>query len=156
MQLINRISQILSEVIVENEKRMKIQRHDWKDFYRRRLTSLIDLISNFLATCYMYSNMTDSVLISSLIYMDRAVNSRKKLFLTADSILPMLIGSLTVAMKFHLDCFNISQFPFIMQLSNREMQSLETNFLEVIDYRCFIDQNLFKQYQLFVLHTGEE
>lgn len=146
MRLIFNISKTLYEVIEANEKKINKETPSNKKKANRKLK---DQLSDFLISLYLNSNMTDSVLVSALVYIDRAVN-QKCLFVTRSNLKSLLIGSLIVSMKYNLDFYNISKFRILSNLNPKEMATYEIEFLELIDYRLYIDQDLLRQYSKYL------
>lgn len=151
--VISFISEILQDLIEENSYRKnKVQKNN---FFMKNPPNMSFL--NFMKRLVKYLKPENSTLINTLIYIDRLLSSsnsirnkefKESLFLTENNVYKIFLTSLVCAMKFNEDyCDSNIFFAKVGGLSTFELNLLERDFLNLMDYRLFIDDALFKIYE---------
>ena len=109
--------------------------------------SLIDYIRRISR----YAIMTDEILICALVYIDRFILA-KKISLTSHEIHRIFLISSVIAMKFYYDdFFNNEYYSDVCGISLDELNELEKDFLEGLDYKLSIDETTYKRYESAIL-----
>jgi len=139
------LSKILEEITFENkQKKEKLVKNC---FYMRNLPNLI--FSEFVKRIFKYLKPESSTIIISLIYIDIFLNvDKENLFLTENNIYKIYLAAIILAIKYNEDYFDDNQyFSKVGGVSLTEINTLEREFLKIIDYRLFVNENLFKVYE---------
>ena len=123
-------AEILSQVIMRNTA------YYW---------NILSQIEYFLTNIYNYSNMTCQALIIALIYIDRVI-AKEKIFVNTNNFNTLLVSTLSLAMKYHQDYYNVSQFSLISGISKKAIAAAEISVLNILDFSCFISGGMFLEY----------
>lgn len=104
-------------------------------------------IGDYIARIKKYTKLEDSTLVISLIYIDRACKN-KKLFLTELNIHRIIIASIIVAIKYNEDKFYSNvYYAKIGGLNLEQMNCLESEFLNFIEFSLFVDTKVYEKYE---------
>ena len=145
---INKIASILSDTVIQNK--IKLDNKTYNNCadvdYQAKSFQVFNELSSFVINIYMYSNLTVSSLINSLVYIDQAV-LEKKYILTVDNIKSMLLGSLMISIKYNQDLYNVNQFSAVAGISRQELVRVEETFLDLIDYKAYVSVETYALYE---------
>ena len=87
-----------------------------------------------------------STLIISMIYIDRIC--KEKIFLNEYNIHRVMLIAIYIAYKYNEDCIYDNKYlALVSGISNAEMILLEQDFLELIDFKLYVNEETFKQYK---------
>ena len=139
------ISLILQDVIDENIH--KTNQLIKNSFYMKNLPNLN--FADFNKRIIKYLKPECSTLIISLIYIDSLANiDREKLFLTENNIFKIYLTSIVLAIKYNEDYYDDNAyFSKVGGVSLTEMNDLEREFLTILDYKLFVNEDLYKIYE---------
>ena len=105
-------------------------------------------IQRYLHRIFKYTFIEKSSLIISLIYLDRIC--KQKIFLTNYNIHKLLIISILLAIKYNEDSiFENKFYAKVFGINLNELNELEYEFINLIDFQFFINELEFNQYLLF-------
>ena len=105
-------------------------------------------IQRYLHRIFKYTFIEKSTLIISLIYLDRIC--KQKIFLTNYNIHKLLIISILSAIKYNEDSiFENKFYAKVFGINLNELNELEYEFINLIDFQLFINELEFNQYLLF-------
>ena len=141
--LLKEIDYTLSSIISQNKKS--------KD-YKREITPFIHehvpkiSLFDYLCRIQKYSEVENSTIIISLIYLDRICN-KKGIKLTKYNIHRLLFTSILVAIKYNEDIIYDTKFySKVAGVSVEELKILESAFLKIIDFQLFVSEELYNKY----------
>lgn len=133
-KIIIKVSKILSEIIEINQKHFTHKNHEEQ---KKPKTDLYTSIRDFLGKIFLNSNATFSVIIISMILIDRIVKE-KSLFIDKENVFRLLSTSIGISMKLNLDYYNISEFPTIFNYSWESIKKNELEFLTLINNKLYV------------------
>lgn len=141
----NFICEILQDIIEENIP--KVNKQAKNSFYMKHPPNLS--FKNFSKRITKYLNPEYSTLIICLIYIDRLLNKNKEnIFLTENNVYKLFFTSMVIATKYNEDYFNDNSFyAKVGGVSLSEMNLLEREFLILLEYECYINKDLYKNYE---------
>ena len=141
--LVRTIAFLLQDICKEN------------DFFHEENNELIEpflgkinkmSIEDFLNKCLQYSNAESSTFIIMLIYIDRLCEING-FIINSFNVYKIIFSSLLIAIKYHEDdLFNNKYYAKIFGIKIEELNILENYFCKIINYRLFIDDDVFKTY----------
>ena len=148
---------ILLHILAENKKS--------KDYYKKmnsnkdghftlQMKTSISLLG-YLRRIIKYVKMEFSTLIISMIYIDRIC--KEKVFLNEYNIHRIMLIAIYIAYKYNEDCIYDNKYlALVSGISKSEMILLEQEFLELIDFKLYVSEDLFKQYKNCLNKNTEE
>ena len=106
--------------------------------------SLLDYLGRILK----YLKIEYSTLIIAMIYIDRIC--KEKVFLNEFNIHRVMLISIYMAYTYNEDCIYDNKYlALVSGLSKSEMLLLEEDFLDLIDFRLFVSEEIFEQYKKY-------
>ena len=103
-------------------------------------------IYDFLKRLYKYSKVSENILILVLIYIDRLCRNRK-ICLNYFNIHKLIIASFVTAIKFNSDeYYSLEIYAKLGGISQKEIVSLEYEFIALLDFKLFVEEKLFSKY----------
>ena len=107
-------------------------------------------IKDYLIRIQTYSGIEKSTMILSLIYIDR-ICEIAKLTLTYYNIHRILFASVLTAIKYNEDNFYDNKFySEIAGVKLKELKLIELNFLDLINFQVFVDDETFEKYRQYL------
>ena len=104
--------------------------------------SLLDYLRRILK----YVKIEYSTLIIAMIYIDRIC--KEKVFLNEYNIHRLMLISIYIAYSYNEDCkYDNNYLALVSGLSKSEMVLLEEDFLDLIEFKLFISDEIFEQYK---------
>ena len=143
--LIKTISCIISELIELNCSNLNNNISTSNDIFN---TSQIPNISilNYLKRIVEYTNIEESTLICALIYIDTVAKNKK---ITNLNIHKILFSAILASIKYNEDkIYRNSYYSQIAGISLEELLKIENEFLNLIQFKLFIDDNKYLSYKL--------
>ena len=154
LKVIEKISYLLTDICNETKKDINLFCKPLKCFYSR----IIPLISikDYLEHIYKYTKINSSTIILILIYIDRICNIHK-CKLSYYNIHKLILGSMIIAIKYNEDeNYSLKFYAKIGGVTLAEICSLEYNFLSLINYKLFVNEDLFNKYNDFILSSDSD
>ena len=147
-KLIEIISSTLQTIIKDNKNQKNSQKEFDKIFSHSRDPEIS--LYDYLSRIHQYSLINDSTLIISLIYIDR-ICKNKGVKLTKNNIHRILFSSILTSIKFNEDkIYTNSFYAKIAGISVKELIKLESAFLNLIDFKLFISDEIYNIYATYL------
>ena len=143
--IIQLISSTLDDVIIQNEN-SKNNPFDYDDsLFAHKKIPKID-IEDYLERIQKYTKMEDSTLTIALIYIERLLN-KQNIKLSKYNVHRILLTSISLAIKYNEDEIYANNFyAKVFGISSKELNKLENEFLDLIEFKLFISDETFKLY----------
>ena len=147
--IIKKISDLLSDICDDNTKNAKIEKNLYiKPFLMRNIPPIS--IKDYLERLCKHSKINTSTIILILIYIDRICNIQK-FKLTYYNVHKLILASLIIAIKYNEDEYYSNKFySKLGGVSISEIVFLEYNFISLIHYNLFVNNELFKKYNDYI------
>ena len=152
MNLIKAISQVLETIIEDNKHLIKygeiIKKQNKSVFSSIKIINIS--IEEYLTRIQTYANIERNTLIVSLIFIDRLCKN-SGITLTYYNIHRIIFTSILVSIKYNEDqLYDNKYYSEIAGLRLKELNSLEYNFLQMIHFFLFVNDETFKKYKLYL------
>ena len=143
-------AKILLHILSENKKS--------KDYYKKinsnqdghftfKMKPGISLL-DYLRRILKYLRIEYSTLIIAMIYIDRIC--KEKVFLNEYNIHRIMLISIYMAYTYNEDCIYDNKYLALVSGLNRsEMVLLEEDFLDLIEFKLFVSDEIFEQYKKY-------
>ena len=143
-------AKILLHILSENKKS--------KDYYKKinlnqdghftfKIKPNINLL-DYLRRILKYLKIEYSTLIIAMIYIDRIC--KEKVFLNEYNIHRIMLISIYMAYTYNEDCIYDNKYLALVSGLNRsEMVLLEEDFLDLIEFKLFVSDEIFEQYKKY-------
>jgi len=153
-RILQKISDLLTDICEESKKEPNLFYKPLKLFYSKNIPLIS--IKDYLEHIYKYTKINTSTIILILIYIDRICNIHK-CKLCYYNIHKLILGSMIIAIKYNEDEYYSQKFyAKIGGVTLAEICNLEYNFLSLINYNLFVNDNLFSKYNDFILSTDSD
>jgi hypothetical protein len=153
-RVLQKISDLLTDICEESKKEPNLFYKPLKCFYSKNIPLIS--IKDYLEHIYKYTKINTSTIILILIYIDRICNIHK-CKLCYYNIHKLILGSMIIAIKYNEDEYYSQKFyAKIGGVTLAEICNLEYNFLSLINYNLFVNDNLFSKYNDFILSTDSD
>ena len=152
LDLIEAISQTLTTILEDNKKLKNykeiIKNQSKMVFSATTIPSIT--IKEYLIRIQTYSHIEKSTMILSLIYIDRLCEIAD-ITLTYYNIHRILFAAVLMAIKYNEDNFYDNNFyAEIAGVKSKELKMIEYTFLDMVDFKMFIDDETFEKYKLYL------
>ncbi|CAD8141004.1 unnamed protein product [Paramecium pentaurelia] len=145
------ISNILDEIIKQTDA-LEIE---YKSIFHANKAPSIT-IYNYLQRIAKYTHCSEQCFVIALIYLDRLQEKHTYLILNSHCIHRFLLMSIVTAIKFQDDDYYKNEFyAKVGGINIKEINVLEQEFLEYMDYQLFIDDQQYAIYEKRLLEFGE-
>ena len=142
--LIKSISCILSELIELNSSKSKNNFSTDDIFNSSQIPNISILV--YLKRIVEYTNIEENTLICALIYIDTIA---KKKTITNFNIHKILFSAILASIKFNEDkIYQNSYYSQIAGISTQELFKIENEFLNLIQFKLYIDEDKYLSYKL--------
>ena len=145
-------AQILLHILSENKKskdyynKINFNNDGHFTFKMRPSISLFDFLQRILK----YIKIEFSTLIIAMIYIDRIC--KEKVFLNEYNIHRIMIIAIYIAYIYNEDViFNCDYLSLVSGMNKNEILTLEEDFLDLIEFNLFVDNDEYEQYKQFIL-----
>ena len=145
IQITKSIISVLTELIEKNQKNINNNNLNFDDdiFNSKSIPNISTY--DYMLRIVEYSNLEENTLILSLIYIDKIARIKK---ITKYNIYKYLITSVLIALKYNEDeIYNNNYYSQIGGINYEELMQLELNFLVLIDFNVYINNETFEQYK---------
>ena len=146
------ISDLLTGICEESIKNKDNDSIIYNIFLLKKIPSIS--IYDFLERIVKYTQIQDSTLMLILIYIDRFCEMNY-VTLNFYNIHKLIIASMIAAIKYNED--NILKNGFyakVCGVSKKEIDTLEYEFLSLIEFSLYVDEETFKQYDRYVKNNN--
>ena len=150
---INLFSELLTDICEEsknnNSKSIYI-----KYFMTKNIPSIS--LKDYMLRLFQYTKMNESTIILILIYIDRICNINNTA-ISYYNIYKLILGSMISAIKYNEDQFFPPEvYAKLGGVSVYELNLLEAEFFKLIDYKLFVDEEIFLKYKEYLSSFEEE
>ena len=150
--LIKSISNVLTTILEENKKI-----HNYKEIVKKQSKMLFSAnsipgisINDYLSRIQLYSGIEKSTLILSLIQIDHTCK-KSGLTLTYNNIHRLLFAAVLISIKFNEDTYYDNKYyAEIAGVKLKELNSLEYNFIRMLNCELYVSRKLFDKYQIYL------
>ncbi len=145
IQITKSIISVLTELIEINQKNSHKNNLNLDDdiFNSKSIPNISTY--DYLLRIIEFSNIEENTLILSLIYIDKIAKIKK---ITKYNIHKYLITSALIALKYNEDeIYQNHYYSQIGGINYEELMELELNFLVLIDFNVYINNETFEQYK---------
>lgn len=147
--VLHTVSQLLTDICEESPQEID---HNTIKILKPFISKKIPQISieDFMKRLLKYSKMESSTLILILIYIDR-VCFFGKFQLNYYNIHKLILASMVVSIKYNEDDYFSNKFyAKVGGVTKEELDKLEYEFLSLIDFSLFVDEDLFSKYYDYI------
>jgi hypothetical protein len=147
------ISKVINALLNKNRK-LKIYKQKIKDqskmiFSSKKIPKIS--ISEYIQRIIEYTEIENSSLIMSLIYLDRIC--KKDIMITELNIHRFLLMSLIISIKINEDIiYDNNYYSKVAGISIKEFNQLESEFLKLINFKLYISEEEFLKYKFYLEH----
>ena len=152
IELIKSIAKTLTMIVDENEKLANLKEINKKQSKLIFSAKSIPKISlyDYLIRIQTYSHLERSILISTLVYIDRLCQLGK-LTLTYYNIHRILFAGILIAIKYNEDLFYDNKYyAEIGGVKLNELKIMEYTFVELCDFKFFISNDVYENYNNYL------
>ena len=143
--LIKTISCIISELIELNCSNLNNNISTSNDIFNISQIPNISIL-NYLKRIVEYTNIEESTLICALIYIDTVAKNKK---ITNLNIHKILFSAILASIKYNEDkIYRNNYYSQIAGISLEELLKIENEFLNLIQFKLFIDDDKYLSYKL--------
>ena len=143
-------AKILLHILSENKKSkdyLKKINSNQDGHFTFKMKPGISLL-DYLRRIIKYLKIEYSTLIIAMIYIDRIC--KEKVFLNEYNIHRIMLISIYMAYTYNEDCtYDNKYLALVSGLSKTEMVALEEDFLDLIDFKLFVTEEIFEQYKKY-------
>ena len=121
-----------------------------KSFISKKIPSIS--INDYIERLLKYGHVSEEIFILVLIYIDRLYRNHK-INLNYYNIHKLILASFIVTIKFHEDeCYSLNYYAKLGGISKKEIIKLEYDFLNLLDFRLYISEELYLKYNNYLLN----
>ena len=148
------ISDLLNNICEENKDKSEIINKNIMPFMTQNIPSMS--IKDYLLRLSQFTKMSESTIIIILIYIDR-ISNLNNFRLTYRNIYKLILSAMIIAIKYNEDLFFSSAiYAKLGGLSVSELNYLEFQFLILIKFSLFIENDLYDKYKNNLLSLQDE
>ena len=148
------ISELLTNICEEGKSNNELNLILLKPFISKKVPSIT--IKDYIERLLKYSKTFNEIVIIVLIYLD-TICAKNKLNLNYYNIHKFIFAAFIVAIKFYEDdYYSISYYAKLGGISKKEAISLEYEFLILIDFKLFVNQNLYDKYYNYLSSLNDD
>ena len=149
------ISLTLDDIITKNEAENRENNevnYEESPFVNVKIPKIS--IEDYLNRIQKYSNLEDSTLVIALIYIDRLLENQN-IILSKYNVFRILLTAVLLAIKYNEDeIYDNSFFAKIFGVTIKELNKLENEFLDLIEFKLFISRKKFQLYYNRIFDTN--
>ena len=147
-EFLKSVTYTLKQIIIANKKKAHKMKpmHQGSLIFTSKSIPAISLL-DYLQRIKKYAKAEESTFVVSLIYIDR-VCKNKKVSLNEFNVHKLILASTVVAIKYNEDKFYSNKYyAKIGGVTLEEMNTLESGFINCIDFYLFVDSKVFEMYE---------
>ena len=139
------IADLLKDICEEGRSNKEEALKIIKPFISKKIPSIS--VNDYIERLFKYSKVSEEIFIFVLIYIDRICGNHK-ICLNYNNIHKLILASFIASIKFNEDnYYSMNYYAKLGGVSKKEIISLEYEFLNLIDFKLFIDEQLFDKYK---------
>ena len=148
------IAELLTNICEEGKSNNESNLILLKPFISKKVPSIT--IKDYIERLLKYSKTFNEIVIIVLIYLD-TICAKNKLNLNYYNIHKFIFAAFIVAIKFYEDdYYSIGYYAKLGGISKKEAISLEYEFLILIDFKLFVNQNLYDKYYNYLSSLNDD
>ena len=146
------MADLLTDICEESSKDKDTNNKLIKPFLSKKIPSIS--IEKYLVRLVSHSKMEISTLILILIYIDK-ICKNNKFRLNYFNIHKLIVTSMLISIKYNEDdFFSNSFYAKVGGVSITELNHLEYEFLSLIDFDLYVDDDLYSKYSNYILSVN--
>ena len=146
------MADLLTDICEESSKDKDTNNKLIKPFISKKIPSIS--IEKYLERLISHTKMEISTLILILIYIDK-ICKNNKFRLNYFNIHKLIVTSMLISIKYNEDdFFSNSFYAKVGGVSITELNHLEYEFLSLIDFELYVDEDLFSKYSNYILSVN--
>ena len=146
------MADLLTDICEESSKDKDTNNKLIKPFISKKIPSIS--IEKYLERLISHTKMEISTLILILIYIDK-ICKNNKFRLNYFNIHKLIVTSMLISIKYNEDdFFSNSFYAKVGGVSIRELNNLEYEFLSLIDFDLYVDDDLYSKYSNYILSVN--
>ena len=140
----NIVSALLTDICEEGKHNIESKIALLKPFISRKIPTIS--IKDFIDRLLKYSKAFKEIIIIILIYLDN-ICAKKKINLNYYNIHKLIFGAFISAVKFYEDhLYSMKYYAKLGGISLKEALVLEYEFMSLIDFKLFVNQEVYDKY----------
>ena len=155
-RIIQVIADLLKDICEEGKSNKEEILKIIKPFISKKIPSIS--INDYIERLFKYSKISEEIFIFVLIYIDKVCGNHK-INLNYNNIHKLILASFIACIKFNEDnYYSMNYYAKLGGVSKKEIINLEYEFLNLIDFKLYIDQTLYDKYKqnLQNLENGDD
>ena len=138
------ISELLTDICEEGKSNLDSKLKLLKPFISKKIPNIS--IYDYIERLLKYSKAFNEILIIVLIYLD-TICAKHKINLNYYNIHKFFLAAFISAIKFHEDdYYSLNYYAKLGGISKKELLNLEYEFLNLMDFQLFVNQELYEKY----------
>ena len=147
------IAELLTDICEEDKSNIDSKIALLKPFISKKIPSIS--LNDYIERLLKYSKTFNEIIIIILIYLD-TICAKHKINLNYYNIHKLIFGAFIVAIKFHEDeYYSFNYYAKLGGISKKEAVNLEYEFMNLIDFKLFVNQKLYEQYYNYLSNLKE-
>ena len=153
-KLLKIIADVLNQICKENKTNKEDKLVVIKSFTVKTIPSIT--IYEFIERLSKYSKVSDETFILTLIYIDKICHFYK-INLNYYNIHKIFLASFITSIKYHEDeMYSLKLYAKIGGVSHKEIIKLEYDFMKLIQFNLFVNEDLFNKYKINLIKFEED
>lgn len=154
IKLLKIIADVLNQICKENKTNKEDKLIITIPFTVKTIPSIT--IYNFIQRLSKYSQVSDETFILTLIYIDKICHFYK-INLNYYNIHKLFLASFITSIKYHEDeMYSIKLYAKIGGVPHKELIHLEYEFMKLIQFNLFVNEDLFNKYKSNLINFEED
>ena len=148
------ISELLTDICEERKPNLDSKLILLKPFVSKKIPNIS--LSDYIERLLKYSKAFNEIMIIILIYLDN-ICTKHEINLNNYNIHKLILAAFISAIKFHEDdYYSISYYAKLGGVSKKEAINLEYEFMNLMDFQLFVNQELYEKYYKYLFRLQEE
>ena len=148
------ISELLTDICEERKPNLDSKLILLKPFVSKKIPNIS--LSDYIERLLKYSKAFNEIMIIILIYLDN-ICTKHEINLNYYNIHKFILAAFISAIKFHADdYYSISYYAKLGGVSKKEAINLEYEFMNLMDFQLFVNQELYEKYYKYLFRLQEE
>ena len=148
------ISELLTDICEEDRSNNDSKLALLKPFISKKIPSIS--LNDYIERLLKYGKTFNEIIIIILIYLD-TITAKHKINLNYYNIHKLIFGAFIVAIKFHEDeYYSMNYYSKLGGISKKEAINLEYEFMNLIDFKLFVNQQLYDKYYNYLSNLKED
>jgi len=149
-------AKILTELIARNDAAGALDPNSQNSIFHALQPPSIGLAS-YMDRIVKYANCSDECFVCALIYIDRIIQTRTSFVISSFNIHRLLITSVMLSAKFMDDIYyNNAYYAKVGGVPTGEINGLELEFLFLINFTLFVQEDIFSMYKQELQKQAQE